>query len=506
MRAAAQVVPAAGESDASVPCCCMNGWQSRWLWQRRRTTPHEDRSLPQSSGRRRSTRCTTAHGHRSDLLRGSGRASFRSPGRSAGDSYPTLGLPVLAEVSGDALDASTVRYLSAAARLAQSQQRQQQWREEDQEWERTGRRGGRGRRGGGRGCRKPPPHCCDLFLARFALGNLDIFPVVLPGVRCLGAACRVLGYWISVRWLLRCFRILRSAWSDGYTHMRQSTRHLDGFFFWCVFCGPLHLAVTCSALCSVLWTFPGDDFWKNSVFSCFWFVSGYMVSQSTEGWVFSTRRRASVVSSLSVAVLWVFAWLVSRRTVPVHRRCQGVFLLYFFGSDVVLEYKIRYFLVDSRIQRYLVRQWIHVCVSSRGLLDQGVDMPVVMLDSLVQTVQRPVTGPVLGQVVDVSVVVQRQVRGSMVRKTVVVPQLQFIDGRRHPCLYAEADSHGPACSENHGDSPLARRHGGRCPVVLVVQVLPGRLWLRQSSSHSTCSLRKSLCLSRSSTSLSWPSA
>ena len=35
--------------------------------------------------------------------------------------------------------------------------------------------------GGGRSCRKPPPHCFDLFLALFA-------PVVLPGVRYLGVA------------------------------------------------------------------------------------------------------------------------------------------------------------------------------------------------------------------------------------------------------------------------------------------------------------------------------
>ena len=32
-------MPAAVESDASVPCCGMNGWQSRWLWQRHSTTP-----------------------------------------------------------------------------------------------------------------------------------------------------------------------------------------------------------------------------------------------------------------------------------------------------------------------------------------------------------------------------------------------------------------------------------------------------------------------------------
>ena len=41
--------------------------------------------------------------------------SDRSLRRSAGDSQPTLGLPVLAELSGDALEASTVRYFSAAA-------------------------------------------------------------------------------------------------------------------------------------------------------------------------------------------------------------------------------------------------------------------------------------------------------------------------------------------------------------------------------------------------------
>ena len=43
-----------------------------------------------------------------------------------------------------------------------------------------------------------------------------------------------------------------------------------------------------------------------------------------------------------------------------------------------------------------------------------------------------------------------------------VPQLQFIDGRRHPCFCAVAVPYGPDCSENHKDSPVARRHGGRC--------------------------------------------
>ena len=47
------------------------------------------------------------------------------------------------------------------------------------------------------------------------------------------------------------------------------------------------------------------------------------------------------------------------------------------------------------------------------------------------------------------VVVQRHVRGSMVQKSGVVPQLQFIEGRRHSFRAAEADPHGPVCSEDH---------------------------------------------------------
>ena len=52
---------------------------------------------------------------------------------------------------------------------------------------------------------------------------------------------------------------------------------------------------------------------------------------------------------------------------------------------------------------------------------------------------------------------------STLQKTADSPQLQFIEGSRHPCLYADAVPHGPDCSENHRDSTVARRHDGRCP-------------------------------------------
>ena len=71
------------------------------------------------------------------------------------------------------------------------------------------------------------------------------------------------------------------------------------------------------------------------------------------------------------------------------------------------------------------------------LLDKGVDMPVVMLDSLVQTV--------LGQVVDVPVVVQRQVCGLTVQNAMLVPQLPFFAGRRHSGYGAEACSRDLPC-------------------------------------------------------------
>ena len=61
--------------------------------------------------------------------------SDRSRRHSSGDNLPTLALPVLAVSAGEAVDAFSLRYLSAAARLDQSRQRLQQLREEEQEWE-----------------------------------------------------------------------------------------------------------------------------------------------------------------------------------------------------------------------------------------------------------------------------------------------------------------------------------------------------------------------------------
>ena len=68
-------------------------------------------------------------------------------------------------------------------------------------------------------------------------------------------------------------------------------------------------------------------------------------------------------------------------------------------------------------------------------------------------------------------VVQRQVRGFLVQKTVVVPQLLFFVGRRHSFRAADADPHGPVCSADHGDSTVAAYFGGRCSCCRIVQIL-----------------------------------
>ena len=57
-----------------------------------------------------------------------------------------------------------------------------------------------------------------------------------------------------------------------------------------------------------------------------------------------------------------------------------------------------------------------------------------------------------------------------------VPQLQFFEGRHHPCRGALA-SLGPDCSSDHRDSSVAREQGDRCPCFAVRAGFTGRLHL-----------------------------
>ena len=134
------------ESGGCVRCSGTNSRLSAWLWQlhsttvldRRRnrwscssTPPNGDRGPAPEPGRVRCTRSTTLHGDRTHLTRGRPGSLFdpgpqrsdRSLRRSAGDSLPTLALPVLAGSAGEAVDARTLRFLLGRS-LAEKEEEQ----------------------------------------------------------------------------------------------------------------------------------------------------------------------------------------------------------------------------------------------------------------------------------------------------------------------------------------------------------------------------------------------
>ena len=92
---------------------------------------------------------------------------------------------------------------------------------------------------------------------------------------------------------------------------------------------------------------------------------------------------------------------------------------------------------------------------------------------------------------DTFVVQQRQVRGFLVQKTVVVPQLQFFTGRQHPLLAANADPHGPVCPADHGDSTVAAYFGGRCSCCRVAQI--PRCCRGEALGAPTVAARREIC-------------
>ena len=135
----------------------------------------------------------------------------------------------------------------------------------------------------------------------------------------------------------------------------------------------------------------------------------------------------------------------------------------------------------------------------RRLCDHQRQVPVVrfpvMMQRQVPTVHSfMLLVQFLDMVLDMPVVVLRQVPGLMVQKTVVRPQLPSIYGRRHSLSSSRGSSHGPGYSPDHRDSPVAVRFQ-----VVDVPVVPGRagsqvlLWRRPWRSHS-CSSLGNLCL------------
>ena len=83
--------------------------------------------------RERSTRSTTAYGHRSDLSPGCGQVSRQSP---TGDGLPTLATPSLAGAAGEVVDAGTLAFLT---RQAVEDKRKAKQSKEEAEAEKLGR-------------------------------------------------------------------------------------------------------------------------------------------------------------------------------------------------------------------------------------------------------------------------------------------------------------------------------------------------------------------------------
>ena len=96
----------------------------------------------------------------------------------------------------------------------------------------------------------------------------------------------------------------------------------------------------------------------------------------------------------------------------------------------------------------------------------------------------------LDTVLDMPVVVLRQVPGLMVQKTVVRPQLQSIEGRRHSLSFSRGSSPWSSLfTRPQRFSSCCSISGSRCPCCAGRAVSPVLPWRRSWRSHSCSSLR-----------------
>ena len=243
-----------------------------------------------------------------------------------------------------------------------------------------------GRRRRGRSESFPSVLLLGLFLlARFALWCLG----------CCLSSPGLLDFWemASTKFLYSTLCLVRR-----WIHAQASVYGTFGRFLW-FFYVPLYLSVACSTLFE---EYSHSIFWEitcgNVVFSASRFDSGYTLTSFYGGAGLFTEF-------LSQGGTWTL------RSV----RTWHADFFFFYGSSYGTS------LPEPYPYSALFGSTIDTCLPqlTRFLSDKGVDMPVVMLDSLVPDSSEKCgrsTGPVLRQVVDVPVVLQRQVRGSMVQK------------------------------------------------------------------------------------------
>ena len=111
-------------------------------------------------------------------------------------------------------------------------------------------------------------------------------------------------------------------------------------------------------------------------------------------------------------------------------------------------------------QRKLPRAPRPRCGHPCALQRQVPEVQGVRVDSASASVHR--------RLLDIPGVQQGQVRGLMIHKTVVVPQLQSFVGRRHSFRAAEAHPRGPDYSADQKHAAVAVRFGGRSGLCIAV--------------------------------------
>ena len=208
-------------------------------------------------------------------------------------------------------------------------------------------------------------------------------------------------------------------------------------------------------------------------------------------------RRQEMVDEL--AELWR-ASLPSQRTPSVERRISELRSSLEASSSSMPSLRRRK-RKKRRKKRLLRRHGCRrPCVHQRQVpavrfsLFQALGTPVVTQRQLptVHSFILPVL--LLDKVLDMPVVVPRQVSGLMVQKTADSPQLQSFAGRQHPLRAANAVPHGPGYSPDHRDSTVAAYWSMfLLPGCADSQVL---LWRSPWRSHS-CSSSRNLRLSTS---------
>ena len=125
---------------------------------------------------------------------------------------------------------------------------------------------------------EPPPHCFDLFLALFALGNLDIF---------FGSSwCSVSGCCLTSPGLLDYWEMTSSMFPYSTLSLVRFWMHAHASVYASIGTAPCiwqSLVRRCLCLKSTVSPF----FWEMAVFTASWFDSGYMYCQSTKAWIFT---------------------------------------------------------------------------------------------------------------------------------------------------------------------------------------------------------------------------